>query len=346
MPSVVHENQYVEKSKRADCTRLVKRFPQCRILVIGDFILDEFIWGDVDRISPEAPVPVVNVRAQSFMPGGSLNVANNIKSLGGLVYPCGVLGRDIHGRMLLMAMRKQGIDTGGVIYDKTRPTTLKTRIIAHSQQVVRYDRESLLSLGKKDCDKIIDFVAKKIKDVDVILIEDYGKGVITEELLKQIIRIARREKKRIVVDPKEKHFSYYSGVTAITPNHHEAYGAVRNGELGGTLSLEEVGQKLLSQLECQSVLITLGKDGMALFEKNGDITRINTAAREVYDVAGAGDTVISVFALALAAGASMKEAAKISNLAAGIVVGKVGVAVCTPEELVAAFDSSRGQRSS
>lgn len=341
MPTLIKENQFVLDEKTQNRFRqIVNRFNKARILVLGDFILDEFIWGDVNRISPEAPVPVVNVQKQSFMPGGTLNVANNIRSMLGTVYPCGVLGRDIHGRMLTKTMRKQGIETGGVIIDKARPTTIKTRIIAHSQQVVRYDRESVQSISKKDADRIIDFVAKKLKDTDVIIIEDYGKGVITEDLLKNVIQMARRAKIQVVVDPKEKHFSYYKGVTAITPNHHEAYGAVRNGE-GPKLTLEEVGERLLEKLECDSVLITLGKDGMALFEKNGDLTRINTAAREVYDVAGAGDTVISVFALALAVGATMKEAAKIANLAAGIVVGKLGVAVTTPEELIAAFRNGK-----
>lgn len=319
---------------------LVRRFGRARVLVIGDFILDEFIWGDVNRISPEAPVPVVNVRSQSFMPGGSLNVANNIRSLKGIVYPCGVLGRDLTGRMLVKAMRREGIDTGGVVYDKERPTTLKTRIIAHSQQVVRYDRESAQPITRRDSDRIADFASKKIRDVDMVVIEDYGKGVITQELLSAVLRVARREKKRVVVDPKEKHFSFYRGVTALTPNHHEAYGSVRNGE-SEEMTLEEVGKKLLERLECEGVLITLGKDGMALFERNGDVTKIKTAAREVYDVAGAGDTVISVFALALAAGADMKEAAIISNFAAGVVVGKVGVAVCTPAELMGSFQDGK-----
>lgn len=341
MPTLIKENHPVlNKKLQGRFRKILARFPQARILVIGDFILDEFIWGEVNRISPEAPVPVVNVREQSYMPGGSLNVANNIKSLRGTVYPCGVVGRDLPGRMLLKAMRRKGIETGGVIYDKNRPTTMKSRVIAHSQQVVRFDRESAQELSKKDCEKIIDFASKKMREADVVIIEDYGKGVITEDLLKKVIQLARREKKYIIVDPKEKHFSYYRGVTAITPNHHEAYGAVRNGETG-SMTLEEVGRKLLDKLECDSVLITLGKDGMALFEKNGDTTKIKTAAREVYDVAGAGDTVISTFALALASGADMKEAAMISNLAAGIVVGKIGVAVCLPEELNAAIQNGR-----
>jgi len=341
MPIAIKGNSTILNEKtQARFRQIVNRFSKARILVIGDFILDEFIWGEVNRISPEAPVPVVNVREQSYMPGGSLNVANNIRSLRGIVYPCGVLGRDLPGRVLHKAIRKQGIDTGGVIYDKSRPTTIKTRIIAHSQQVVRYDKESAHSIGRKDAEKIVDYVAKKLKDTDVIVIEDYGKGVITEELLKNVIQMARREKKKVVVDPKEKHFSYYRGVTAITPNHHEAFGAVRGSE-ETNLTLDKVGEKLLDKLECDGVLITLGKDGMALYEKNGDVTQVPTAAREVYDVAGAGDTVISVFALALAAGADMKEAAKISNLAAGIVVGKVGVAVCTPEELMATLRNGR-----
>lgn len=343
MPTLIKENQFVlDEKTQGRFRQIVNKFNKARILVLGDFILDEFIWGEVNRISPEAPVPVVNVQKQSFMPGGTLNVANNIRSLQGSVYPCGVLGRDLHGRVLVKAMRKQGIDTGGVIIDKTRPTTIKTRIIAHSQQVVRFDKESVQPISKKDSDRILDFINKKLKDIDVVIIEDYGKGVITEELLKNVIQLARRAKKQVVVDPKEKHFSYYKGVTAITPNHHEAYGAVKNGE-AKKLTLEEVGERLLEKLECEGVLVTLGKDGMALFERNGDLTRINTAAREVYDVAGAGDTVISVFALALAAGATMKEAAKISNLAAGIVVGKLGVAVTNPDELISAFKNGKSK---
>lgn len=319
-------------SERKRFLEIIKFFQEARILVIGDFILDQFIWGKVERISPEAPVPVVNVQRESYMPGGSLNVANNIHSLGGAVYPCGVLGRDREGRMLVKVIRSEGIDTGGIVYDSARPTSLKTRVIAHSQQVVRFDREKDGDISAEDCRRMIKFVKHKLQEIDVVILEDYGKGVIQPRLLKEIVGLAKKMKKPVLVDPKEKNFSFYSGVTAVTPNRKEAYAAYdyRGSEKP---SLDEVGRGLISKWKCQAVLVTLGEDGMALYEKKGAPTKIPTAAREVYDVSGAGDTVIAVFGLALAAGAKMREAAMLSNLAAGIVVGKIGTATITPEEL-------------
>lgn len=312
---------------------LIQRFPKAGILVIGDFILDQFVWGKVNRISPEAPVPVVNVDRESYLPGGSLNVANNIHTLGGTVYPCGVVGRDLQGRLLLKVIRREGIDTGGILYDADRPTSVKTRVIAHSQQVVRFDREKSQDISSEACKKIIKFVRQRISTIDVIIIEDYGKGVVQPALLRDIVRVAKKFKKPVLVDPKEKHFSYYTGVTVITPNRREAYGGLENYRNNGDLSLEEVGRGLLKKLKCEAVLITLGEDGMALFERDGSITKVPTAAREVYDVSGAGDTVIAVFGLALAAGAKIREAAVLSNFAAGIVVGKLGTATVSPDEL-------------
>lgn len=314
---------------------ILGRFIETRILVIGDFILDQFVWGSVKRISPEAPVPVVKVERESFMPGGSLNVANNIRSLQGQVYPCGVVGRDLYGRMLLKVMRNQGIETGGIVYDPTRPTSLKTRVIAHSQQVVRFDHEKTDDVSKADLLKILKFVREKIKTIDVVILEDYGKGVMQPFLLKEIVRLARKFKKPVLVDPKEKNFVYYRGVTCITPNRKEAYiGYERtHGACYKKPELETVGWGLMKKLNLESVLITLGEDGMALFEKKKKLTKVPTAAREVFDVSGAGDTVIATLAMALAAGAKMQEAAKISNLAAGIVVGKLGTATVAPEEL-------------
>ncbi|MBU9889494.1 MAG: D-glycero-beta-D-manno-heptose-7-phosphate kinase [Candidatus Omnitrophica bacterium] len=314
---------------------IIDDFGKCRILVIGDFILDQFVWGSVKRISPEAPVPVVNVERESFMPGGSLNVAHNIRSLKGGVYPCGVLGRDLYGRMLLKTMRRQGIETGGIIYDPERPTSLKTRVIAHSQQVVRFDREKTEDISPVHLQKILKFVAERLREVDVVVLEDYGKGVMQPRLLREVVRIAKRHKKPVLVDPKEKHFGYYQGVTCITPNRSEALmGYERtHGPWHKTPTLEQVGWGLMKKLGLESVLITLGEGGMALFEKNKKITRVPTAAREVYDVSGAGDTVIATLALAMAAGAKMREAAKLSNLAAGIVVAKLGTATVTPAEL-------------
>jgi D-beta-D-heptose 7-phosphate kinase/D-beta-D-heptose 1-phosphate adenosyltransferase len=314
---------------------VVDGFKRAHILVIGDFILDQFVWGNVSRISPEAPVPVVDVQRESFMPGGSLNVANNIRSLKGISYPCGVVGRDLYGRMLVKSMRQQGIETGGIVYDPTRPTTLKTRVIAHSQQMVRFDREKTEDISRADLDRILKFVRQRIKDIDVVILEDYGKGVMQPYLLKEVVKLAKKMKKPVLVDPKEKQFNYYQGVTCITPNRKEAYGGYERvvGPWHHQPSLEQVGWGLMRKLKLDSVLVTLGEDGMALFEKGGKITKVPTAAREVYDVSGAGDTVIATLALALAAGAKMSEAAKISNMAAGIVVGKLGTATVSPDEL-------------
>lgn len=319
---------------------ILNRFSKSHILVIGDFILDEFVWGAVDRISPEAPVPVVRVNRQSFMPGGALNVANNARSLSGTVYPCGVVGRDLWGRMLVRTMRREKIETGGVVYDKTRPTTLKTRVIAHSQQVVRFDRENAAAINQADTKKILQFMEHAMARVGVAVIEDYGKGVISSALVKKVIQLAKARKIPVLVDPKEKNFDCYRGVTVMTPNKKEAYGAY--GKFAGDEPppLQTVGKALLKKFACQAVLITLGEEGMMLFEKNGGITKIPTAAREVYDVSGAGDTVISVLALALAAGASMREAAVIANAAAGVVVGKLGTATLTREELRAAMNGA------
>ncbi|OGX05279.1 MAG: hypothetical protein A3G87_06585 [Omnitrophica bacterium RIFCSPLOWO2_12_FULL_50_11] len=318
---------------------LIQRFAKVKILIIGDFILDEFVWGSVERISPEAPVPVVNVERESFVPGGALNVANNIRTLGGCVIPCGVVGRDLRGRMLVKAMRREGIDTRGVIYDETRPTTLKTRVVAHSQQVVRFDREQTRDLDELHIRQVSDFAKKVMPTVDVIVIEDYGKGVINPGLLKRVLREARNLRKPIVVDPKEKHFSFYRGVTALTPNRAEALSAFGVTSNGRVPEIDELGRVLLERLSVEVVLITLGEHGMILFERSGRRTRIPTAAHEVYDVSGAGDTVAAVFAMALAAGADNREAAILANKAAGIVVGKLGTAVVRKEELEASVDS-------
>ncbi len=323
----------ISSSEKKNLVKWLSFFKKSRILVVGDLILDHFIWGTVNRISPEAPVPVVEVKRESYMPGGSLNVANNIRTLGGTAYPCGVIGRDRDGQMLMQVIRKKGINAGGIMDDASRPTTLKTRVIAHSQQVVRFDREKSAEIDRDNLGKIVRFIKKTISTIDGIVIEDYGKGVIQPALLKEIVRLAKRHKKFVLVDPKEKHFPYYVGVTAITPNRKEAYGALENHQPSENLSYAEVSRSLLKKLKCEAVLMTLGEDGMILVEKNGATTKIPTAAREVYDVSGAGDTVIAVLSLALAAGASMREAAILSNFAAGVVVAKLGTATVELKEL-------------
>ncbi len=323
-------------SEKRQLLQIIDGFSNARILGIGDFILDKFVWGSVSRISPEAPVPVVDVKNESYMPGGSLNVANNIRTLGAKIYPCGVVGRDIEGRLLVKTMRQQGIETGGVVIDAKRPTSIKTRIIAHSQQVVRYDRESTENVSPQDLKKIFQFVEKKIADVSVVIIEDYGKGVIQPHFVMQIIKIAKRFRKPVLVDPKEKHFSFYKGATGMTPNRKEAYAGYESlfGVSHKPFSLETVGWGLLKKLQLDFIMVTLGEDGMALFQKGKkSVVLIPTTAQEVYDVSGAGDTVIAALALAMAVRAPMPQAAMLSNLAAGIVVGKLGTATTTAAEL-------------
>lgn len=325
-------------SEKRQLLQIIDGFSHSRILGIGDFILDKFVWGNVSRISPEAPVPVVNVKRESYMPGGSLNVANNIRTLGAKVYPCGVVGRDIEGRVLVKTMRREGIETGGVVVDAKRPTSLKTRIIAHSQQVVRYDRESSENVPAADLKKIFQFVEKKISDVHVVIVEDYGKGLIQPQFVTQVIKLAKRFRKPVLVDPKEKHFSFYKGATGMTPNRKEAFAGYESlfGSSHKTPSLEQVGWGLLKKLQLDFIMITLGEDGMALFQKGKKaVVSIPTTAQEVYDVSGAGDTVIATLALAVARRAPMAQAAMISNLAAGIVVGKLGTATITCDELCA-----------
>jgi len=319
--------------KKEKFKKIINKFSKAKILVIGDLILDEFLWGDVSRISPEAPVPVVWVRSESFMPGGAANVANNIKALGADVYLAGVVGMDERGRVLTDALKYKGIDVGGIVIDEERPTTLKTRVIAHKQQVVRIDKEKMHGLNKNTINGIIDYVKTIINDIDAIIIEDYGKGVIVPNLLEDVLRLAKKHKKIVNVDPKEEHFHYYKNVTAITPNHHEASQAI-GIKIKDNDNLANIGKKLLTKLKCEAVLMTLGENGMQLFEKKGSITHIPTVAQDVFDVSGAGDTVISTFTLALASHASMLDAAYISNIAAGIVVGKVGIAVLTQKELL------------
>lgn len=320
--------------KNTKLKKIAVKFAGKRVLIIGDLILDEFLWGEVSRISPEAPVPVVWVRSESFMPGGAANVANNIRVLGGKAYLAGVIGSDERGRILKELLVAKGLDTEGIVIDTERPTILKTRVIAHHQQVVRIDKEKPESLNPELIKRIVSYVKKVIKDIDAIIIEDYGKGVITPRLLRDVLKLASKHKKIVTVDPKEEHFHYYKGVTSITPNNHEASRAI-GIKVKDDKGLLKIGRALLKKLRSESVLVTLGENGMMLFERGGRITHIPTEAQDVFDVSGAGDTVIATFTLALAAKASMIDAARVSNIAAGIVVGKVGIATVTQKELLA-----------
>ena len=322
----------MQHNNLARLKQVISRFNKSKVLVVGDLILDEFIWGNVSRISPEAPVPVVWVDSENFMPGGASNVANNIRSLGGEVHLAGVVGDDSRGEVLQALLRKKGVHCEGIFADSHRPTTQKTRVIAHHQQVVRIDREELKPIPEAVLKQIIGYIHEKIRSMDAVIIEDYGKGVIVPALVQAIVKVAKKYNKIISVDPKETHISYYRGVTTLTPNHHEASAAV-GFKIKDDASLEKAGRTMLKKLKCESVLITLGENGMAIFQNKKPMVKIPTVAQEVFDVSGAGDTVISALTLALAGGASTLDAAHISNCAAGIVVGKVGVAVTTQAEL-------------
>jgi rfaE bifunctional protein kinase chain/domain len=323
-------------SGRKDAARLagiVDRFPRTQVLVVGDLMIDHYVWGDVSRISPEAPVPVVRVTRENLLLGGAANVAQNIHALGGRVAVCGVVGHDDAGKQLQHMLRRQGMPTDGLVTDPRRPTTIKTRVIAHHQQVVRFDRETKEGIGKDVHGLIFDHVRERMTNgLDAVVLSDYCKGVVTKDLVRDIVRLARKHDVVVSVDPKVNHFGIYSGVTVLTPNTKEASTGAQV-EIEDDESLLRAGKRLLQRLSCRAVLITRGEHGMSLFEKSGRVTHIPTEAREVFDVTGAGDTVISTLTLALAAGAKLVDAARLSNVAAGIVVGVVGTTVVTPEQL-------------
>lgn len=313
---------------------VVNSFRGRRILIIGDIILDRYIYGKVNRISPEAPVPVVEVIDESFLLGGATNVANNIVSLGGHASIAGIIGQDTAGRIVRDLLQQRGINIDGLIED-SRHTTVKTRVIAHNQQVVRFDREDRKRPDGRHLLIFKEYLKKAIPMHDAVIVSDYKKGVVSSSLVKAVIKYAKPKNIFVAVDPKVGHFHFYKNVSLITPNLMEA--SQGSGiEIKDEKSLVKAGQILLKRLSCKSVLITRGEDGMSLFENMPDgvrVSHIPTFAKKVYDVTGAGDTVIATFTLAHAAGASLKDAAIIANHAAGIVVGEVGTAAVTSEKL-------------
>ena len=314
----------------------ISKFDHCRLLVVGDLMLDEYLWGEVDRISPEAPVQVVAIKREDFALGGAGNVVNNVVALGGKVTAVGVVGTGRNGQLLLKIFKKLGVDTEGIIKEPGRTTTQKTRIIAANQHVLRIDRETKQDISIKSLEKISRFIEDKMSDIDVILISDYGKGLITESVLSRVIASAKKHKKMIIVDPKGLDFSKYSGVSFLTPNKKEA--ALASGvEIIDESSLEKAAHKILQNIDIDKLLITCGKDGMVLFERNKEPFRVEAEARQVFDVSGAGDTVIAVLGLTVASGSSIKSCVAAANTAAGIVVGKVGTATVSKQELVSAL---------
>ena len=319
---------------RKRAAEILRQARDCRIVVLGDVMLDEFIWGDVTRISPEAPVPVVNIQRESTRLGGAANVLANVSALGASASVIGVVGDDAAAEKLRHALR----ETGGaqtdamLIADENRPTTIKLRIIAHSQMVVRADRENRKHVNGSVEAQIIDIAREAIANAHALVISDYDKGVITPRVLSEVLPLAYG-RVPVLVDPKIRNFESYRPANLITPNHHEAL-RVSNLEEDNDETLDQAARQIRKRLACDAVLITRGERGMLLVEGDAPPVYVETAAREVFDVTGAGDTVIASLAAALAAGASMTEASVLANHAAGIVVGKVGTATASAEELL------------
>jgi D-beta-D-heptose 7-phosphate kinase/D-beta-D-heptose 1-phosphate adenosyltransferase len=322
---------------------VIARFPGVRVLVAGDLMLDTFIWGRVERISPEAPVPVVQVTAESRRLGGAANVVANIRALGGQVAACGVIGADQAGRQLTDDLRRIDADTDGVMQGRDTVTTRKTRIIAHQQQVVRLDRESAAQGDSRAAARARGFLFAHLSRADVVVLSDYGKGLITPPLLATLAALQARRPFALVIDPKKRNYPHYRGASLLTPNRDEASQA-SGIEIKDVRSLSRAGAALLQRWQAAAVLITRGEEGMSLFVAGAPARHFPTVARHVYDVTGAGDTVIATCALALGAGASLETAALLANHAAGIVVGEVGTATVSAAQLKADVGQGRARR--
>ncbi|MGQ9670869.1 MAG: D-glycero-beta-D-manno-heptose-7-phosphate kinase [Desulfosoma sp.] len=317
------------------------RFSQCTILVVGDLMLDVFLWGDVRRISPEAPVPVVEVRRETHVLGGAGNVVHNIVSMGGKARMVGVVGNDAFGREIRNLLQEAQVPCLGLVTVHDRPTTVKTRVIAQHQQVVRVDWEDIRPVEPEGLLAILHAVETQVRGVDAVVVSDYAKGVISLEVMDAVRALAQQFGIPVFVDPKVPHAEFYHHVTLVTPNTAEA-SAMAGVAVSEDISLEAVGRLLLEKLQCRHVLITRGPEGMSLFEAGAPPLHIPTVAKKVFDVTGAGDTVIAAIALAAAAGLNMREAALVANTAAGIVVGEVGTAAVEHARLRAALQDSGG----
>lgn len=305
-------------------SELFSTFKKQKIAVIGDLMLDRYVWGRVSRISPEAPVPVVEIESESFRFGGAANVSHNVMMLGAEVLPVGVIGNDLSGETLKNLFTEKGFNADGLAVDTDRPTTVKTRIIAHNQHVVRTDREITRGISRKIQKRILDFLNRQVKAIDGFIIEDYNKGLLTPRFIEGIIQLAVTNGKMIFVDPKFDHFFDYQGVTLFKPNLKEVTDKL-GFRLDSDEAMEKAGLKLLDRLQCRALLITLGERGMILFEPGKTGIKIPTRAVKVHDVSGAGDTVIASMAVAMTSGSDVLEAATIANHAAGIVCGEVGI---------------------
>lgn len=312
---------------------LLNRAEGTKVLVVGDLIFDEFVWGRVNKISPEAPVQVLDWQSSHTAPGGAANVAYNLATLGADVTLVGVVGQDDQGLALKNKLRAMGVDTLGVIADPSRPTTHKVRFIAHAQQILRMDREQRQDVERPLAELIGQAIREAIPHVDGVIMSDYLKGVLTDNIIQLVVTEARNNGKRVIVDPKGRMYERYKGVHILTPNLtelEEATGIVPKSED----DIRRAASMLFERVACENVLVTRGKEGMTLFHPDGTYVHIPTQAKEVFDVTGAGDTAVAVFGLGVFAGAPLEKAARLANIGAGIVVGKVGTSVATREEIV------------
>jgi len=323
--------------------QILDRAASRRITVIGDLMLDEFVWGKVGRISPEAPVPVVEVTGESFYAGGAANVARNLREFVDHVAIIGLMGKDRSGQQLRELLAKHNIDISGAIEDESFRTTLKTRIIARQQQIVRVDREQLTPLSNNHAARVLEAVRKDLPDTDAIIFEDYGKGFLSSQMVSQIAKDAHAAGKIVAADPNPQHVIDWRGATVVTPNRTEAFLAAgipgRDADTAppDDVDIRRAGETLLKQWGSKYVLLTLGEHGMMLFQMNEKPHYIPTKARQVFDVSGAGDTAIALFTLGLVCGATPIEAAEIANHGSAVVVSKLGTATVTRDELVANF---------
>jgi D-beta-D-heptose 7-phosphate kinase/D-beta-D-heptose 1-phosphate adenosyltransferase len=308
------------------------------VLTLGDVMLDEYVWGDVGRISPEAPVPVLDIRERTHVAGGAANVAAGVVALGGTGLLGGVVGADPSARDLRAALAAAGVDDGGLVEDADRPTTTKTRVIAHSQQIVRLDAEDRAALADALAAALGEWAERHVGAADAVVLSDYGKGVVSDAVARRVIEAARAARRPVVVDSKNLHYDRYRGATVITPNQHDAARAA-NVHVDSEADLRDAVGRLTEACEGAALLVTRGAAGMTLFA-GGDVVHVPAQARAVYDVTGAGDTVVAVLAVALGRGAELPEAVRLANAAAGIVVGKVGTATVSLGELRARLAAS------
>jgi len=315
---------------------IIHKFSGLRIVTLGDLMLDEYMWGDVRRISPEAPVPVVEVKRETWHLGGAGNVVSNLLELGARAVPIGIVGADEAAKMLRERFAERNARIDGIITDVARPTTRKTRVVAHNQQILRADREDRSPISNGIEDRVIAAFNQAISNADAVIISDYDKGLLTPRVLRSVISAARSRARMVCLDPKIRNFAHYREVDVITPNQIEAERAC-GVEITDESSLNMAAQRIRDLIGCKNVLITRGEHGMSMLNAEGEMTHIPTTAREVYDVTGAGDTVIATLALSLASNARLNEAAIIANHAAGVVVGKVGAATLSTDELLAAL---------